>query len=364
MNCPSCQTKNPVNAKFCFNCGTQFVTPATEEYSLAVPEEMKQIRSWAYKIVKFLPMPYWISLILIWQLVLCGDYFITNYFGVDSLLLFNFFLYGSFAGAGIVIEFCNREMQRFYPRLVIFVSEPQEKLKAWYLKGLRNSYMSIGSLVCGLTVAVIGGISIYEIAALKSGPYPGLIWYRVIACEIGLFFMGTGIWAIFSIIRVANQLSHLRINVKLFAVGNDSIMALGTLFLKMSLAIASVYVLVVTADILAGILTSYVVIFWNAIGVICIFLFFVIPQYRIHKLMLKEKQQRLQSFTVYLEKTMNESLHDPSVEKLQYLKSLFELKEHLSGMHEWTFSSGAISQLISVLLIPLLLVLLEVYMSK
>jgi hypothetical protein len=77
-----------------------------------------------------------------------------------------------------------------------------------------------------------------------------------------------------------------------------------------------------------------------------------------------EKQRRLKEFTGYLEKTMNDSLREPSVEKLQHLRELFELKDHLSGMHEWTFRSGAISQLISVLIIPLLLVLLEVYMSK
>ncbi|MBX9850461.1 MAG: hypothetical protein K2X86_01745 [Cytophagaceae bacterium] len=364
MNCPSCHTESSANAKFCFNCGEQLIKSIHQEYTLEIPDEIRKIKSWGYRLVRVMPMPYWVSLILVWQLILCGDYIIANYLGADSLLLFNFFLYGSFASASITIEFCNREMQRFYPRLATFVSEPQEKIKTWYLKGLHSGYMSIGSLICGLLFGIIGAISIYEIAEIKSGPYPELILYRVIASGIGLFFMGTGTWGIFCIIRVANQLSQFRINVKLFAVGNDSVMALGTLFLRMSLAIAGVYVMVVIADVLAGILTSYIILFWNAIGVICIFLFFVIPQYRIHKLMLKEKQQRLKSFTVYLEKTMNESLHEPSAEKLHYLKSLFELREHLTGMHEWTFSSGAISQLISVLLIPLLLVLLEVYMSK
>lgn len=309
-------------------------------------------------------MPYWISTILFWQLVLAADFFLSSHFNADTLLLFNLFLYGSYAGGAVIIEFCNREMQRFFPRLLTFVSEPPETIRQWYLKNLHNAYMSRSSFVCGALFGILGTISVFELIITLSEGIPALIAFRAVASILGFFLMGTGIWAIFAIIRTIHELSGLRIDVKLLAIGNDSVMALGTLFLRMSLALSGVYILIVLSSIFGNTITSPAVLFWHGIAIISILLFFIVPQYRIHKIMINEKNQRLQSFTLYLEKTMNESLNEPSVEKLQHLKELFELKNHLSEMHEWTFRSGTISQLISVLIIPLMLVLLEVYMSR
>jgi hypothetical protein len=163
---------------------------------------------------------------------------------------------------------------------------------------------------------------------------------------------------------MCHQLSNFKINVQLFAVGNDSVMALGNVFLRISLAITADYGLFVISDIVGGLYNSQIIIFWNMVAVLFILAFFVVPQYRIHKLMVQEKHIRLKAFSTYLEASVNECLHQPSKEKLDHLKGLFELKEHLSQMHEWSFRTRSISQLISVLLIPLLLVILEVYLSR
>jgi hypothetical protein len=364
MNCSFCNTLNIPQANFCFHCGKAMKIDSFEKFSIEVPEEISRIRSWGYILAKPFPMPYWITIILFWQIMLAGNYFISNYYGVDPLMLFNFFLLSSYACSAIIVEFSNREMQRFYPRLLTFVTEPQDKIKTWYTKSLYSAFMGRGALACGLVFAVVGGISIYDMVKQLSSGMPEITWYREITSVLGFFFVGTGMWTIFSIIRITSQLSGFKINAKLLAMGNGSVMALGNLLLRISLAITFVYCLVLIADILAGIITSYIIIAWNGIAVLTILMFFVIPQYKIHKIMAREKQQRLQSFTVYLENSMNESLNNPSVEKMQNLKALFELKKHLSDMHEWTFSSGTISQLISVLIIPLLLLFLELYLGK
>lgn len=57
---------------------------------------------------------------------------------------------------------------------------------------------------------------------------------------------------------------------------------------------------------------------------------------------------------------MEKSLKDPSSENMQRLKELFELQGHLKNMNEWPFNVNTLWQLISALLIPLLLAVLEI----
>lgn len=364
MTCLICNTVNPDQASYCFSCGKEISRLKAQHFELSAPEEITNISSFGYRFLKKIPMPYWISPIILWQLILAGDFFFVRQFGGPYLLLFNFFLYSTFAGTMIIIEYANRQMQDFFPRLTTFVDAPQAEIRTWYRERLHDAFASRKALTCGIIFAFIGAITTHELLAAKSAGVPEVLMYRTVTTALGFFFQGLGLWALYSIITLANQLANFKINVQLFAVGNDSVMALGNVFLRMSFAITIVYCLFILSDLVGGLLNSGIIIFWNIVAAFAILCFFIMPQYRIHKLMVKEKHQRLKAFSSYLEKMVNESLHDPTREKLDHLKGLFELKDHLSKMHEWSFRTNAISQLITVLLIPLLLALFEVYLSK
>jgi hypothetical protein len=364
MNCSVCGTINPDQANYCFKCGTKTAQISKHQFSLGVPDEIASLPSFGYWIVRKIPMPYWISMIIFWQIITAIDFFMMNHFGGPDQLIFMSCLYLTFSSTMVVIEYTNRQMQRFFPRLITFVDAPQEIITEWYRKSLTTALFSKTAFIVGVSFAIVGSITTYEILVTKSGGVVEVITFRVIANGLGFFFQGVGMWGIISIIRMCHRLSNFKINVQLFAVGNDSVMALGNVFLRISLAVTAVYALFVLSDIVGGLYHSQIIIFWNVVAVLFILSFFIIPQYRIHKLMVQEKQLRLKAFSSYLESSVNECLHQPSKEKLDHLKGLFELKEHLSQMHEWSFRTRSISQLISVLLIPLLLVILEVYLSR
>lgn len=363
MHCPACSTDNPSVANYCFNCGKNFPYYSPSTSDSGIPLEVLSIDSWGYKIVKRWPFSYWFSLILIWQVILAIDYFIASYYGEDYNLIFHFLLYTSWGLAAAVVEFCNREMKNFFPRLKTFVDEPEEKVKLWYAKSLRRSYANKWSLLFCILIAIIGPISTASMLATITESEL-LLWFRIFVAAIGFFFIASGIWAIFSIIIMIVKLSGFNIRVNLIAVGNDSLMSLGNLFLRMSAALSFVYLFIVAADITGGFIESKIVLVWNGIAVICILSFFMVPQIKIHKLIRHEKQERIRSFSRYLEEEMNLCLKEPSIEKMKHLRELFELKSHLSQMHEWSFRAGTLSQLISILIIPTLLVLLEVFLSN
>ena len=112
--------------------------------------------------------------------------------------------------------------------------------------------------------------------------------------------------------------------------------------------------------ILAGLGNNFKVLIWEGLGAVLIFCFFLLPQIGIHRIMSNEKEQRILSFSHHLEMALEKSLNDPSSENMQRLKELFELQEHLKNMNEWPFNVNSLWQLITALLIPLILALLEI----
>jgi hypothetical protein len=77
--------------------------------------------------------------------------------------------------------------------------------------------------------------------------------------------------------------------------------------------------------------------------------------------MVAEKTQRLTSFTHHLEAAMERSLKDPSSENMKMLKELFDLQSHLKEMNEWPFNTNTLWQLITALLIPIALTVLQLF---
>ena len=73
-----------------------------------------------------------------------------------------------------------------------------------------------------------------------------------------------------------------------------------------------------------------------------------------------EKRQQLISFSKHLEEALSKSMDDPTPENMQQLKEMFGLQTYLKNLNDWPFNITSLWQLISSLLIPLLLVILQI----
>jgi hypothetical protein len=180
MNCSVCGTANPSPANYCFTCGNKLADISKNQYSLGVPAEIASIPSFGYWLVKKIPMPYWVSMIIFWQVIIAVDFLLKNHFGGPDQLLFMSCLFMTFAATMVVIEYTNRQLQNFYPRLITFVDAPQEVIIAWYKKRLADAVFSRTAFLVGITFAVLGSITTYEILVTKSGGVMPVIVFRVI----------------------------------------------------------------------------------------------------------------------------------------------------------------------------------------
>lgn len=156
------------------------------------------------------------------------------------------------------------------------------------------------------------------------------------------------------------QLIRFKVKISLNQLSGRGLLALGSAFFKMSIAITFCFILIVLTGMLAGLVNNFAILIWEGLGAVLIFCFFLLPQIGIHRIMSNEKEQRILSFSHHLESALEKSLRDPSSENMQRLKELFELQEHLKKMNEWPFNVNTIWQLITALLIPMALALLEI----
>jgi hypothetical protein len=320
------------------------------------------IKSYPERIVNWVPLPYWLTLLLLWEGVFLADYLITivNEGAQEHLGEYSFLVL-FFALVSISIIYCSNILKRLYNDLVLFIEANESDLKLWYEQKLSLSYQGIYPVLFGLGFMLVVNFTVGP--EIRSFTTPdNFIYYLRFTYELaGFFILGVGIWALINVMLIPIRLTSFKIRVSVNQISGRGLQALGTAYFKMSLAITFTFIPLVIAAILSPLIEDMSILIWLAAGTMVIFGFFIIPQFGIHKIMAHEKQQRLLSFSNHLEDALERSLKEPTSENMQRLKELFELQSHLKNMNEWPFDVNTIWQLITALLIPIGLAVLEVF---
>ncbi|HCW06792.1 MAG TPA: hypothetical protein DGG95_05440 [Cytophagales bacterium] len=320
-----------------------------------------QIKSYPEKIFGIIPMPKWLSILLFWEIIFLADYLIGHLLpnGLNHSIVFAL-LTLSFASICIGTIYCANILQNLYPHLSLFIDEPKEKLNEYYLKELKRCYEGFLPLIFGVMCAGVAMFSFRSFIIELSPADTLVISFRSAYVFVGFFFLGVSLWALVYAIKIPNSFTRFKIRVSTHQFAGNGLQALGSAYLKMSLAISITFLLIVITTLVSPYSVDKIVLIWLAIGALMIFGFFLLPQIGIHSIMSNEKSQRIRAFSHHLEEAMDNSLKDPSSENMQRLKELFELQQHLSNMNEWPFDVGSLWQLITALLIPIALAILEI----
>lgn len=320
------------------------------------------VRSYPERFFSWIPLPYWLGILMAWELVFLMDYLLGLGIegGHDHLIEYGCLVL-CFALTCSTIIFCSRTLAQMFPDVTLFIDHDPELLAAWYQRQLAMSYEGWWPLVFGVGFAVVESLTVGTMIRPFTPEGTTLAIYRAGYEFIGFFFLGVGIWALINVVRIPVLLARHRVVVSLSQVSDRGLLALGSSFFKMSLSIIATFTPLVVAAIVSPLSDNVVVLFWLGGGVILIFGFFVLPQVGLHRIMAHEKRQRLLAFTTHLEEALERSLKDPTSENLQRLKELFDLQVHLKNMNEWPFNTNTIWQLITALLIPLVLTIMEIF---
>jgi hypothetical protein len=320
-----------------------------------------QILSLPERSVRWIPLPYWLIILLMWQAVFLADYLIGLSTAGDNhtaefacLVLF-------FALVCVTTVYCSKVLVRLFDDIKLFIDHNGSELETWYRRRLQISYQSYGSVIFALIFTIAVNITAGESMNQFTNPQTTLYYLRIAYEYAGFFFLGLGIWALLNVLLIPIGLTQYRIRVSVNQISGRGLQALGGAFFRMSMAITLTFVPLVVAAILSPLLEDLSILIWLGVGTASIFGFFLLPQIGIHRIMAHEKQQRLLSFAQHLEDAMEQSLKAPTPENMQRLKDYFELQAHLKNMNEWPFNVSTVWQLITALFIPIILALLEVF---
>jgi hypothetical protein len=321
-----------------------------------------QVRSYPEKLIRWIPLPYWLVLILTWELFFLLDYFSGSAIARahDHIVEYGCVVF-FFALVCITIIYCSKVLFKLYPDVRLFIDHDETELCDWYQKKLQLSYEGIWPILFGGVFTIIVNQTVGH-AINQFTPENTTVYYVRMAYEYaGFFFLGMGIWALLNVVLIPIALTRYKIKVSVNQVSGRGLQALGAAYFKMSLAITVTFIPLVVAAILSPLLEDLSILIWLGAGTVAIFGFFLLPQIGIHRIMAYEKQQRLVSFSTHLEDAMERSLKEPTSENMQRLKDYFELQEHLKNMNEWPFNVSTLWQLITALFIPVILAILEIF---
>ena len=322
------------------------------------------VKSYPERFIGFVPLPYWLSVILFWETIFLADYLISLFGAVGREHMHVFGLITLFfSSLCIGTIYCSRVFHRLYTSLPLFIDEPVDGLFRFYQRELEQCYQGFWPLFAGLLCALAAFLSLRPYV-LELSPGQGLLaTFRLSYVSLGFFFLGIALWALVRAIRIPLAFAQHKIRVSTHQFAGNGLQALGGAFFKMSFSITITFLVVVVTVIASPYSRDVIVLAWTGTAALLIFGFFILPQVGIHQIMAHEKSQRMLAFSTHLEEAMQKSLQNPSSENMQRLKELFELQQHLKNMNEWPFDVNSVWQLISALLIPLALAALEIIFS-
>lgn len=321
-----------------------------------------RVVSYPERIVRRVPLPYWLVCLVVWELVFLADYLLgygvadghryAPEFGFPVLF---------FAMVCITITYCSKVLAALYPDLAISVDHDQTEFRQWYTTQLGRSYQGLLPVVFGLVFALVESFTAGEVIREFTPQGTVLAALRMSYEFVGFFFLGVAVWALINVVRIPILLTKFKIKVSLNQLSGRGLQALGGAFFKMSMSIVATFIPLAAAVIISPLSGNEWIIAWLACGLLMIFAFFIVPQIGVHRIMTHEKNQRLIAFAVHLEDAMERSLKDPTSQNMQRLKELLDLQAHLRGMNEWPFNTSSLWQLITALLIPVILAMLEIF---
>jgi hypothetical protein len=322
-----------------------------------------QVSSLPARLTRRIPLPYAITILLFWSLEFITDYVVLwRLPEADDYYWAHVGIMAFFASITIMIIYCSNILMAIYPDLASFVDQDKEEFRLWYIKKLKWCLEGKWPIVSGILFVVLQEItvgSIIQSSVTFDRPFLQALW--VVYLIVGFFMLGYGLWAMLNVAIIPIQLSRFKLKVSLNQISGIGLQALGTAYFKMALSISVSFLILILMVMVSPLSGETSVLVWEILAAVMIFSFFLLPQMGVHGIMALEKKKSLTKLSVPLEEAIQRSVDNPTSENTMRLKELLELQHHIKSMNDWPFNVNTLWQLLTALLIPLLLALLEIF---
>ncbi len=319
--------------------------------------------SWQMKVHQYLsellpfPSPFPLPWLIIAAPIFVIGYMITS-IRKEGLYAAEFGLIAALGNAVVYFEMLVDEVADHFPHLVMGKREEVEKLlREWY----KQTFWSLKDMIAGALMGVLLVVVWWfdPPVPLVLASTPGKVYIYVASFLVG-FLGGSMLWAMFRIATLMLWLGKkVEIRPSVFDSSTSPLRAVSAVLWKVSFTAIAIYVSIILWLILCanrrGVLTMSVAI---TFGIIFI-LYFIIPQWNIHKTLLKLKRDRLNKLVKQVDSAFDQVAQNPTRENIQQLRSLFEVQQVVNGKSPWSFGITELLVLLGSVIVPLLILIID-----
>lgn len=323
--------------------------------------------AWQTKFQEFLKLPFPFAWIFVSSILLLIGYAINKHFGEDPSLIRLFFidtaLIAAIANAVVFYEKMLDEIADAFPELL---DENRENACQWVRQWYQTIFWSKKNIYAGIILASICIVLGAQSSAPLFNSKPGIVYYYTLYLSFIIGFLGGSMfWTMLSIARLMSSLGRdVNIRPSIFDSETSVLRAASSVLLKVSLVASLVYILGVSKYYFCSVeLGKNPFIIVSSFGVFII-LYFILPQMNIHKTLIILKRSRLKILVSKIDNAFDSVAENPTSENINQLRELFDLQKVLNGKKSWSFGTRELLLLLGSVLVPLLLFVMERFLSK
>ena len=274
------------------------------------------------------------------------------------------------AGAGPV--WVRDELEKLLPAFNTFIKLPPKKIRDWFSNELKRVFSSTGMVLSGIGISTLVMWSFIYMTKWYTKPViwwgtPAGDWTVTIVVSILAFLLGMALYLIVQLAFLIHRIPNLPLQMTIYQHPSASISAVGKVLQKFTTICAITLGLVsLTAIPLSPFRyqMGMILVGWLTFGGCIVVAFFIFPQYRLHIAMSNAKANKIRTFATTLSKELDKAIKHPTSDQIAYVKQLFEIYQHLTEMPEWPFNARSFLSLLSVVIIPILLSVIQQFIIK
>jgi hypothetical protein len=311
------------------------------------------------KFISLIPAPYYLGWLLLAAAFFSISCLVLMLFEKSLMNIDGFLIISAIIGLqGTAINWAHNRIKSFYDILPNIVNLSRETIKRSFEKQEDDVFDDKKMVIFAIVFTIFVHISGIDYHAVSFSSSISDIIFKL-GYYFAVYIEGAGLYILIMTAWTVHKIGKLPMQVN--ALFSD-FHAIGILYSKFTIYAASAYVMWgIFHMIVPPQFSSLKMILWFSSFAILLFAYFILPQVSIHRMMTSTKKEKIEMFSSQMRAALEEPFRNPNKENASYLKDMLLVQTQMNQMCDWPFGAYEILQIALILIIPLIVVLLEIF---
>jgi hypothetical protein len=311
------------------------------------------------KFISLIPAPYYLGWLLLAAAFFSISCLVLMLFEKSLVYIDGFLIISAIIGLqGTAINWAHNRIKSFYDILPNIVNLSRETIKRSFEKQEDDIFDDKKMVIFASIFIIFVHISGIDYHAVSFSSSISDIIFKL-GYYFAVYIEGAGLYILIMTAWTVHKIGKLPMQVS--ALFSD-FHAIGILYSNFTIYAASAYVMWgIFHMIVPPQFSSLKMILWFSSFAILLFAYFILPQVSIHSMMKSTKKEKIQMFSSQMSAALEEPFRNPNKENASYLKDMLLVQTQMNQMCDWPFGAYEILQIALILIIPLIVVLIEIF---